>query len=260
MKRSRSPVRRPWRAVRLACTAVAVVAAALAIAMPGRATGYTVQAVNYQYVAPGGDSSLTVSAGDEVTWQASGDPHTVTSGTPGAIDDRFPDRPAAEGFLLAGDSFSATFTTPGTYPYFCEVHFETMTGTVIVVAVATPAPTPGPTLVPTLVPTPVPTPRPTPRPTPPPSAAPTPAPTPGPTLAVTPSPVASATERPSPSQSPTPSPASSPTSLGTAVPTDGQGTSTSNAGPGVLPIAIAGILVAGAIGGLLVARRRGTAR
>jgi plastocyanin len=250
MKRKRSPVRRPRRALRQASAVVAVVAAALAIAMPGRAAEYTIQAVNYEYVAPSGGSSLTVSAGDQVTWQASGDPHTVTSGAPGAIDDKFVDRPASEGFLGNGDTFTTTFATPGTYPYFCEIHFEQMSGFITVVAAATPAPTP--------VPTPVPTPRPTPRPTPPPSAAPTAAPTPRPTLAVTPSPVASSTARPSPSPSPTPAP--SPTGVETAIPTGGSGTSTSNDGPGVLPIAIGGILVAGAIGGLLLARRRGTAR
>ena len=220
----------------------------LAIALPVLATGHTVQAINFEYVAPGGGSSLTVAVGDQVTWVASGDPHTVTSGTPGAIDNRFPDRPASEGFLNQGDSFRTTFSAPGTYPYFCEVHFETMTGTVIVSAAATPEPTPQPT------------PPPTPRATPPP----TPAPTPVPTLAATPaaSPRAASTpsDTPVPASSPTASPTPSPLASApsaTPTPTGGSGTPTSSDRPDVLPLAIAGLVAAGALRGLVLARRRG---
>jgi len=224
----------------------------LALALPGLAAGHTVQAVNYQFIAPGGGASLTVIVGDEVTWEAAGDPHTVTSGTPGAIDNRFPDRPAAEGFLLAGSSFTTTFTAAGTYPYFCEVHFETMTGTVVVVAAATPAPTqaptppptPPPTPAPTLVPTPVATPVSTPAPSPDPSAVGASPSASSPSVSSRPSPTPGGTTEASPSPSTMPLPTG---------PGPGAGP---GAGAGALPIAVAGIAAAGLVGGLLLARRR----
>jgi plastocyanin len=228
----------------------------LALAWPGLAAGHTVQAVDYQFIAPGGGSSLTVTVGDQVTWEAAGDPHTVTSGTPGAIDNRFPDRPAAEGFLLAGTSFTTTFAAPGTFPYFCEVHFETMTGTVIVVAATTPAPTKAPTLAPTPAPTPRPTPRPTPAPTPQPTQPPTPAATSTPQASTSPSPDSSAPGSPSPAPSPSETSIGSPTAVATAAPSGGSGAPASGDGPGLLLVAIVALAAAGLAGGLLLARRR----
>jgi len=81
-------------------------------------------------------TSLTVHTGDTVTWtvtQAISDPHSVTSGsykdtaTAGKVFD--------SGIKLKanGDSFSFTFTTAGTFPFFCEVHPDTMSGTITVV-------------------------------------------------------------------------------------------------------------------------------
>lgn len=257
MNRSGSPIRHRRRALRLSSAAIAVVAAALAIALPGRATGYAVQAVNYEYVAPAGGSGLTVSVGDQVTWQASGDPHTVTSGTPGAIDDRFLDHPASEGFLVSGDLFTTSFGAPGTYPYFCEVHFETMLGTIVVVETATPAATPAPTPAATpaatKAPTPRPSPAPTPRSTPPATVAPTATPVPPSTA-----PSASDTPTPTPSSTPIPTASSSdPTPTATSTPTGDTGATASGGGPSALPIVLAGIVAAGVLGGLLLARRRG---
>ena len=67
-------------------------------------------------------SSVTVSAGGTVTWtnrdQAT---HTVTSDT-GAF---------TSNNLVTGNSYSFTFTTPGTYRYHCSIHTGMM-GTVIV--------------------------------------------------------------------------------------------------------------------------------
>ncbi|MCI0582365.1 MAG: plastocyanin/azurin family copper-binding protein [Chloroflexi bacterium] len=238
--------------MRRAPVVVGTLLVGLALALPGLAAGHTVQAVNYEFIAPGGGASLTVVVGDTVTWEAAGDPHTVTSGTPGAIDDRFPDRPAAEGFLLAGSSFTTTFNAAGTYPYFCEVHFETMTGTVVVVAAATPAPTKAPT--------PPPTPRPTPTPTP----ARTPVATPVSTPAASPDPttVEASPSAPSPSRSSRSSPTpgggadASPSPSATPLPTGPGPDAEPGAGPGALPIAVAGIAAAGLVGGLLLARRR----
>jgi LysM repeat protein len=53
--------------------------------------------------------------------------HTVSSGTPGALDGKF-----RSNTLAPGQTFSFTFTQVGTYPYFCEIHGASMTGTVIV--------------------------------------------------------------------------------------------------------------------------------
>ena len=78
-------------------------------------------------------ATLTVTVGDAVTWTNS-DPivHTATS-TTGAFD---------SGDLAEGDSFTFTFTTPGTFDYLCTPH-PTMTGQVVVQAAA-PAPTVAP--------------------------------------------------------------------------------------------------------------------
>ncbi|TAK01956.1 MAG: hypothetical protein EPO36_03815 [Chloroflexota bacterium] len=251
------------RAIRHAASRTATLAIALAVALgllieadPGLAAGHIVQAINYRYVAAGGGSSLTVTVGDQVTWHASGEPHSVTSGAPGAIDDRFADSPASGGLLLDGDSFTTTFPSIGTFPYFCEIHPEQMSGSVTVLSAATPAPTPAPTKTPT----PAPTPRPTPRPTP----APTPAvvATAGPTEATTRSPDASpATTQPSgtasdePGNSPSSSPSSSPSADATARPA-GDESGASGGGPGGLAVVIAGLLALGLVGGMVLARRR----
>jgi plastocyanin len=162
---------------RRAAIVLGITLAIFGFSRPGHAAGPIIQASNYEYVAPGGGSSLTVAAGTEVTWIASGDPHTVTSGAPGAVDNRFVDHPASVGLLLSGSSFASVFTTPGTYPYFCEIHPEQMSGVVNVIAAATPEPTPAPT----------------PRQTAPPTASPLPTPSP----AASPSPAATSTTAPS---------------------------------------------------------------
>lgn len=75
-------------------------------------------------------NDLTVPANTTVTWTNFDEiNHTVTDGTPdgqsnGSIFDHEFD-PAG------GDSFEFTFTTPGTYRYFCTRH-PVMTGTVVV--------------------------------------------------------------------------------------------------------------------------------
>jgi plastocyanin len=67
---------------------------------------------------------LDIAVGTTVTWQNADDvPHTATSkGDPQVFD---------SGPLDTDDKFSFTFSTPGTYAYYCKVHPH-MTGTVIV--------------------------------------------------------------------------------------------------------------------------------
>ena len=77
-------------------------------------------------------ASLSVTAGSTVTWTNSGAaPHTVTSDS-GAFN---------SGTLQPGASFSHTFTTAGTFSYFCEIH-PNMTGTITVTEAAAVAPAP----------------------------------------------------------------------------------------------------------------------
>ncbi len=67
--------------------------------------------------------TLTVKAGTTVTWTNRDDiPHGVAS------DNNAFARSKA---LDTDDSYSSTFTTPGTYKYFCYVHPH-MTGTIVV--------------------------------------------------------------------------------------------------------------------------------
>jgi plastocyanin len=67
---------------------------------------------------------LTVKAGTIVTWVNRDDiPHTVASST----------RVFKSKALDTDNSFTFTFTTPGSYAYFCSLHPH-MTGTIVVEA------------------------------------------------------------------------------------------------------------------------------
>lgn len=68
--------------------------------------------------------ALTVAVGTTVTWTNRDDiPHTVVStDDPKAFKSKV---------LDTDEKFSYTFTTAGTYPYFCSVHPK-MTGSVVV--------------------------------------------------------------------------------------------------------------------------------
>jgi plastocyanin len=110
--------------------AFVLIATALLVASPARAGGtdHAVEIVDFAF----SPATLTITAGDTVTW-TNGDPivHTATS-TTGAWD---------SGDLEQGESYSFTFTEPGTHDYLCTPH-PSMTGRIVVVAAAsTPAPT-----------------------------------------------------------------------------------------------------------------------
>ena len=69
---------------------------------------------------------ITVKAGATVTWTNEDDvPHTIASSS----------KLFKSKALDTGDKFSFTFTTPGTYEYFCSLHPH-MTGAVVVEAAA----------------------------------------------------------------------------------------------------------------------------
>lgn len=78
---------------------------------------------------------LRIRPGDTVTWEWPGF-HNVVSGVPSqgaAGDGRF-----RSGNPVSPGTFSFTFTQPGTYPYYCQLHgAHGMTSTVIVEAACT---------------------------------------------------------------------------------------------------------------------------
>jgi plastocyanin len=110
----------------------AIIAAALGaaaamvtgIVLPGRADDavHAVAIENFTF----NPQRLTVTAGATVTWTNKDDiPHAIASAS--AL---FRSRA-----LDTDDNYSFTFTTPGTYQYFCSLHPH-MTGTVVVEAAA----------------------------------------------------------------------------------------------------------------------------
>jgi plastocyanin len=83
-----------------------------------QASGAEVKIDNFTFSAP----TITVAAGTQVTWTNRDDmPHTIAS------DDKLFKSKA----LDTDEKFSFTFSTPGTYHYFCSIHPK-MTGEVVV--------------------------------------------------------------------------------------------------------------------------------
>ena len=79
-------------------------------------------------------ASITVTEGSTVTWTNTGAaPHTATDRS-GRFD---------SGFLMNGEAFSQTFSTAGTYEYFCTIHPE-MVATITVTGAGGEAPPPPP--------------------------------------------------------------------------------------------------------------------
>src|SRR5947208_9143944 len=92
------------------------IAALLALVPTVAALAASVTVQDFQYIP----SSVTVSAGQSVTWTSQGpSPHTVTADG-GSFD---------SGTLNPGQSFTHSFTTAGTFPYHCQFHSQ-MHGTV----------------------------------------------------------------------------------------------------------------------------------
>src|SRR5438105_10172821 len=89
--------------------------------------------------------SVTIQRGDTVKWTWSASGHSSTAGTPGS-----PSGFWDSGILNQGATFSHTFNTAGSFPYYCTPHGACcgMTG-VVTVASPTPTPTPSPTPSPT---------------------------------------------------------------------------------------------------------------
>ena len=112
--------------VLLAAALGAVCAPVLApVVLPARAqsaaAANSISIDNFTFNPP----TLTVKAGTAITWTNKDDiPHGIAS-----ANNAFSRSKA----LDTDDSFSFTFTTPGTYQYFCYIHPH-MTGTIVVQA------------------------------------------------------------------------------------------------------------------------------
>src|SRR6476646_626736 len=165
-----------WRLILVAAFAVLFIG----YPKPASATTFNVT------VGPNGNlvfspSSVTIHPGDQVKWTWGSDGHSTTSGSPG-----MPNGIWDSGIHNQGATFTRTFNSTGTFPYYCVPHGGCcqMVGTVAVVS-ETPTPTPRPTATPTA----------TPRPT---ATA-----TPRPTATATPRPTATATPRPTATPTPT---------------------------------------------------------
>jgi amicyanin len=119
-----STMRGPGRA-RASCAAL-IATALLIVGSQARAADAEVTIDNFTF----SPQTLTIKVGTKVTWTNRDDiPHTVAS-TIKAFKS-----PA----LDTDDSYSFTFTTAGSYEYFCSLHPH-MTGTIVVQATAGPAP------------------------------------------------------------------------------------------------------------------------
>jgi len=99
---------------------VLLVAAATFAARSAPATDAVVDIDQFTFLP----QRITVKAGTTVTWINEDDvPHTIVSSS----------KVFKSKALDTADKFSFTFTTPGTYDYFCSVHPH-MTGAVVVEA------------------------------------------------------------------------------------------------------------------------------
>jgi plastocyanin len=78
-----------------------------------------------------GNSTTTIRAGGTVNWVWVSGTHSTTSGTCPPAGECNPDGNWDSG-IGTGTTFQKTFSSPGTFPYFCRVHEGMMTGTVVV--------------------------------------------------------------------------------------------------------------------------------
>jgi len=125
--RSSTPLTR--QAILALVAAIAVAAAGLAMAGGTRAaTTHTVEIADFAFTP----QVLTIQVGDTVTWTNLDQvEHTATS-TTGAFD---------SGLLGQNESYSITFSEPGTYDYLCTPH-PSMTGQIVVQAAPAASPAP----------------------------------------------------------------------------------------------------------------------
>jgi LPXTG-motif cell wall-anchored protein len=95
-----------------------VLAIGVVVLSAAPALAASVSAVDFKFVP----KTITISAGESVTWTNNGQsPHTATGSG------------FNSGNLNPGQSYSHTFSAPGTYAYHCQYHVnQGMVGTVVV--------------------------------------------------------------------------------------------------------------------------------
>jgi len=102
---------------------------ALVAGGPAAAASHSVSASDFHF----SPATITIDAGDSVTWTNNGPSAHTTTADGGSWD---------SGNLDVGQSFTHTFTSAGTFAYHCQYHVSLgMVGTVVVEAGAT---SPGP--------------------------------------------------------------------------------------------------------------------
>ena len=107
---------RPGRPLLAAAAFVALLVAD--VSQPASADEKTIDISNFSFVP----AQLTVPVGTTVTWvNKDEEPHLIAES----------DALFKSHALDTGDKFSFTFTTPGTFQYFCAIHAH-MVGTVVV--------------------------------------------------------------------------------------------------------------------------------
>jgi plastocyanin len=109
---------------------VAIVSSMLLLAFACKSTPeptpkHQIDMENYVFVP----ESLDITVGDTVTWLNKGSiDHTTTSGENGVPDGNWD-----SGLVSPGNSFTRVFSTAGTFPYYCAIHYSMgMTGRIIV--------------------------------------------------------------------------------------------------------------------------------
>ncbi len=121
------------RSFRLTVLSLAVLAVAL-LASAAQAATRTVTISNFMFTdASSGNGTTTINAGDSVNWVWGGGFHSTTSGS--CSSGCTPNGNWDSGEKSTG-TFSRTFNTAGSFPYYCSVHGSIMQGTVVVQAVA----------------------------------------------------------------------------------------------------------------------------
>jgi plastocyanin len=124
------------RSALLPCAVLLIVVLAACTAVEARDDHrYTVEMTGTEQFAP---AVLRLRSGATVVWHnASLEPHTATTGTPGGVS-ATPAPPAGaepwdSGTLNAGEMWARTFDATGTYVYHCRFHGdEGMVGTIVV--------------------------------------------------------------------------------------------------------------------------------
>jgi plastocyanin len=106
---------------RLRIGSVAAICASLACFAIGEAgAAQKMVEIHDNFFSP---QNLTIAPGDAVMWMQDGNsPHTTTS-ISGLWD---------SGIMQEGATFTLTFTNSGTFPYFCQVHGQAMSGSITV--------------------------------------------------------------------------------------------------------------------------------